>query len=254
MTSRRAATTGRGAVITGAGRGLGRALALELGRRGWRLGLVARSPDELRATVEEARAAGGQAWAIPADVGDPLPGAARGVASAAQAVVGPVDLVVHAAGTLGASPLAPLHDTEPDELERALQVNLLGPFRLTPALLGPMLARGAGTVVFVSSDAALEAYPEWGAYSASKAGLEQLGRVWARELEGTGVRLLTVDPGEMDTRLHAEAVPDADRAALLDPARVARWLARLLLAPAGPASGERLVAPAERLRRPRVSA
>lgn len=245
-------TTGnaeRGALITGAGRGLGRALALELGRAGWRLALVARSADELAATAEAVRAAGGQAWAIAADVGDPLPEATRRVVAAAQAVAGPIELVIHAAGALGTSGgLAPLMDTDPDELERALQVNLLGPFRLTRALLGPMLARGRGTIVLVSSDAAVEGYPEWGAYGASKAALEQLGRVWSAELEGAGIRVLTVDPGEMDTVLHAEAVPDADRSQLLDPARVARWLARLLQAPAGPQNGERLVAPAAQLR------
>ena len=75
-----------------------------------------------------------------------------------------------------------------------------------------MVLRGSGTIVNVTSDAATEAYPGWGAYGASKAALEQLARIWAAELEGTGVRVLTVDPGEMDTVMHAQAVPDADRA------------------------------------------
>ena len=110
-------------------------------------------------------------------------------------------------------PLRLLLDTDCEDLERALAVNLVGPFRLTKALAGPMVLRGRGTIVNITSDAATEAYERWGAYGASKAALEQLGRVWAAELAGTGVRVLTVDPGEMDTRMHADAIPDADRAA-----------------------------------------
>jgi NAD(P)-dependent dehydrogenase (short-subunit alcohol dehydrogenase family) len=81
--------------------------------------------------------------------------------------------------------------------------------------------RGRGLVVHVSSDAAVEAYPTWGPYGASKAALDQLGRVWGAELAGTGVRFLSIDPGEMNTKMHADAVPDADPATLADPARVA---------------------------------
>jgi NAD(P)-dependent dehydrogenase (short-subunit alcohol dehydrogenase family) len=91
-----------------------------------------------------------------------------------------------------------------------------------------MVLRGTGTIVNITSDAATEAYERWGAYGASKAALEQLGRVWAAELAGTGVRLFTVDPGEMDTRMHADAIPDADRAELSDPARVAESIVALI--------------------------
>lgn len=235
---------GRGVLVTGAGRGLGRELALELGRAGARLALVARTATEVESVAVAVRAAGGSAWALPADVGDPDPEAARRLAGAAQALVGPIELVVHAAATLGPTPLALLHDSKPAELDVAFQVNALGPFRLTQALLGPMLAHRRGTIVLVTSDAAVEAYPTWGAYGASKAALEQLGRVWAKELEESGVRVVAVDPGEMDTRLHAEALPEADRTPLADPARVARWLARVLVAPNGAGNGARLIAPA----------
>src|SRR6185369_17167166 len=115
------------------------------------------------------------------------------------------------ASTLGPVPLRLLLDTDCEDLEQALAVNLVGPFRLTKVVLGQMVLRGRGLVVNVTSDAALEAYPRWGAYGASKAALEQLGRVWAAELQETGVRVLAVDPGEMDTRMHADAIPDADR-------------------------------------------
>ena len=135
----------------------------------------------------------------------------------AAALVGPIALLINNASTLGPLPLRLLLDTDCEDLERALAVNLVGAFRLTKVLAGPMVLRGAGTIVNVTSDAATEPYERWGAYGASKAALEQLGRVWAAELAGTGVRLFTVDPGEMDTRMHADAIPDANRAELSDP-------------------------------------
>src|SRR6185436_3327475 len=109
-----------------------------------------------------------------------------------------------------------------------LQVNLAGPFRLTRAILGSMLLRNKGTIVFVSSDAAVEGYPTWGAYGASKAGLDHLARVWAAELAGTGVRVVALDPGDMDTPMHAAAIPDADPATLARPEDVAARVADLL--------------------------
>ena len=102
-----------------------------------------------------------------------------------------------------------------------LEVNLVGPFRLTKAIAGGMALRGRGLVVNVTSDASISAYASWGAYSVSKAALDHLARVWAAELAESGVRFLTVDPGEMDTAMHAEAMPEADRATLADPAAVA---------------------------------
>src|SRR5439155_17254231 len=132
----------------------------------------------------------------------------------AAALVGEVDVVVHDASTLGAVPLRLLADTACEDLEQVLAVNLVGPFRLTKALVGPMILRGGGLVVHVSSDAAVNAYPHWGAYGASKAALDHMGRTWAAELGGTGVRFLAIDPGEMDTDMHAAAIPEADRALL----------------------------------------
>jgi NAD(P)-dependent dehydrogenase (short-subunit alcohol dehydrogenase family) len=91
-----------------------------------------------------------------------------------------------------------------------------------------MLVRGHGLVVHVSSDAATAAYPRWGAYGASKAALDHLERIWAAELEGTGVRFFGVDPGEMDTAMHAAAIPEADRRSLAAPAAVARTMAAMI--------------------------
>ena len=109
-----------------------------------------------------------------------------------------------------------------------LEVNLIGPFRLTKALAGAMVLRRRGAVVHISSDAAISAYSRWGAYGVSKAALDHLNRTWAAELERTGVRFISVDPGEMNTRMHADAIPDADPATLADPAAVARSILSLL--------------------------
>ena len=220
---------GKGVLVTGGSRGLGRALGLALARAGARVVLVARHADELDAVVAAIRAAGGEAHAIVADVADK--DATPAIAGQAAAAVGAIDVLVNNASTLGPVPLRLLLDTDCEDLERALAVNLVGPFRLTKAIAGPMVLRGGGTIVNVTSDAATEAYERWGAYGASKAALEQLGRVWAAELAGTGVRVVNVDPGEMDTRMHADAMPDADRAALARPDDVARRLAALIARP-----------------------
>lgn len=207
-------------LVTGASRGLGRALALELASRGARLALVARSEPGLDDVVAEVRARGGEAHAIPADMGDKE--AIHRIAGTAAALVGPIDVLILNASTLGPVPLRLLLDTDCEDLERVLAVNLVGPFRLAKVLVGSMVLRGSGVVLAVSSDAAVGAYPRWGAYSASKSALDHLIRIFAAELEGTGVRLRSVDPGEMDTEMHAAAVPDADRTLLARPEDVAR--------------------------------
>ncbi len=213
-------TTPPVALITGASRGLGRALASLLAARGTRVVLVARGRQALDEAVEALRARGGEAWGVVADVGDP--DAAARIVGQATALAGPVTLLVHNASTLGPTPLQPLAGTSPEAFERVLQVNLLGPFRLTRLVAGHMALQGGGTVVTISSDAAVEAYPTWGAYSVSKAGLDHLARVWAEEVPG--VRFLAVDPTEMDTAMHAAALPGADPATLARPADVAARL------------------------------
>jgi len=210
---------GAGAIVTGGSRGLGASLGSALAARGARVVLVARERGPLEETVARIRAAGGEAHALAEDIGDKT--AIHRIAGAAAALVGPIDLLVHNASTLGPVPLRLLLDTDCEDLERTLAVNLVGPFRLTKAVAGPMVLRGRGTVVHVSSDAATSAYPRWGAYGVSKAALLHLNAIWAAELEGTGVRFLSVDPGEMNTKMHADAIPDADPATLADPADVA---------------------------------
>jgi NAD(P)-dependent dehydrogenase (short-subunit alcohol dehydrogenase family) len=219
----------RGVLITGAGRGLGRALFEQLAHAGARVVGVARSIDELERAARALRAERLEAHALAGDIGDiesiyPLAGAS-------QALVGPIDMLVHNASSLGPTPLGPLIDLPCEEFSRVLDVNLLGPFRLTKAMVGGMLVRGHGIVLTISSDAAVNAYPNWGPYGVSKAALDHLSRSWAAELRGSGVSVVSVDPGEMDTDMHRAAIPDADPATLARPADVARqliaWLERI---------------------------
>src|SRR3569623_2267872 len=207
---------------TGASRGLGRALAEQLATRGTRVALVAREAGPLDDVVGGIRARGGTAHAIVGDIADKQ--AIHRIAGQASGLVGDLDLLVHNASTLGPTPLRLLLDTECEDLARVLETNLVGPFRLTKVIAGAMALRGAGTIVHISSDAAVEAYPTWGAYSISKDAQDHLSSVLVAEIAGTGVRVLAVDPGEMDTKMHADAVPDADRAALQRPAEVAASL------------------------------
>jgi len=229
---------GAAVVVTGGSEGLGASLARELASRKARVVVVARREEALRRLVDEIREAGGEAHALAADVGDKL--ATHAIAGAAAALVGSVDLLVHNASTLGPVPLRALLDTEREDLARVLEVNVLGPFRLSKAIVGGMVLRDRGLVVHVSSDAATSAYAGWGAYGVSKAALDHLARIWAAELEGTHVRFLSVDPGEMDTRMHADALPDADPRTLARPAEVASRLADVIARSAEVASGSRL--------------
>jgi NAD(P)-dependent dehydrogenase (short-subunit alcohol dehydrogenase family) len=147
--------------------------------------------------------------------------------------LGGLDVLVNNASSLGPVPLRPLADTDCEALEQALATNLVGPFRLTKALLGALRASAAerrgGVVMNVSSDAAVTPYPGWGAYGASKAALHHLSAIWNLELEGERIRVLSRDPGDMDTPLHRLAVPDADPSTLLKPEASAREITRAIV-------------------------
>ena len=188
------------AVITGASRGLGLALARALAERGWALAIDARGAEDLeRATRELGRVA--EVVAVAGDVADP------GHREALIAAAGePIDLVVNNAGILGPSPQPALDAYPIDELERVLRVNVLAPLALIQLAL-PRIAAG-GAIVNVTSDAAVEAYPGWGGYGAAKAALERLTAVLAAERPD--LRVYAVDPGDMRTRMHQEAFPGED--------------------------------------------
>jgi NAD(P)-dependent dehydrogenase (short-subunit alcohol dehydrogenase family) len=208
--------------ITGGTSGLGLALVRRLHAQGAHVAFVARHRDRVAEVAREHPGTHG----IVGDVsikGDIYPMALQILGD-----LGGLDILVNNASDLGSTPLALLGDTECEDLERALATNVLGPFRLTKALLGALAAsarEGRGAVVLnVSSDAAVNAYPTWGAYSASKAALRHLTAIWDTELSEQGVRFLSVDPGDMDTPLHALAVPDADRSDLRRPEDAAQEL------------------------------
>lgn len=232
--------TNKTVLLTGASRGLGLALAHELGRRGARLALVSPHAGRLSAAAEQLTAHDIQVTTIRADVGEKE--AIHRVVGQAQALLGPIDVLIHNASTLGPTPLASLLDTECEDFTRALEVNLVGPFRLTKALAAGMLVRGSGLVVHISSDAAVESYPDWGAYGVSKAALDHLSRQWAVELRDTPVRVLSIDPGEMNTDMHRDAMPDADPDTLASPQHVARRIVRIIENPARYPSGTRVQA------------
>ncbi len=232
---------GKSALVTGGSRGLGRALALRLSAEGAKVALVARHKAELDETVNLVREKGGIAFGIVADVGDKE--SVYPIVGQAAALAGPVDILINNASVLGPVPLRLIPDTDGEDFERTLQVNTIGPFRLIKAVVGSMVLRQTGVIVNISSDAAVEAYPTWGVYSASKAALDHLTRIAALELTDTGVRFISVDPGEMDTRMHADAMPDADPGSLRDPDAIAEKIVAMIRQSNRIASGSRLIAP-----------
>ena len=237
---------GKSVLITGGSRGLGKALALKLAAKGARVAVVARQKAELDEVVGEIKWNGGTAFGIVADVGDKE--SIYPIAGQAAALAGPVDILINNASTLGPVPLRLIPDTDCEDFERALQVNTIGPFRLMKAVVGPMILRHsnskemAGLIINISSDAAVEAYPAWGVYGASKAALDHLTRIAAAELGGAGMRFLSIDPGEMDTRMHADAMPEADPASLQSPEAVADQIVLMIEHANEIENGSRLVA------------
>jgi NAD(P)-dependent dehydrogenase (short-subunit alcohol dehydrogenase family) len=191
----------RTALITGASRGLGRALATALADRGWRLVVDGRDPGRL-ATAVAAFAHPERVTAVAGDVADPRHRAAL------AAAVGPrLDLLVNNASELGPSPLPSLADLREQDLRHVLDVNVVAPLALAQAVL-PALRTARGTIVDISSDAAVEAYAGWGGYGASKAALDQLTAVLA--VEHPELRIYAVDPGDMATDMHQAAFPGED--------------------------------------------
>ena len=194
-------TTSRTALVTGASRGLGHALAAELNRRGWRLVLDARDARRLAGAVATLPRPELVA-AVPGDVTDPEHRTAL-----AEAVGPRLDLLVNNASDLGPSPLPPLAELGPGALRRIIEVNAVAPLALLQALL-PALRAAGGRIVDVTSDAAVEAYAGWGGYGASKAALDQLTAVLA--VEHPELRVYAVDPGDMATEMHQAAFPGED--------------------------------------------
>jgi NAD(P)-dependent dehydrogenase (short-subunit alcohol dehydrogenase family) len=208
------------ALITGASRGLGRALAAGLAAAGFDLVIDARDAAALDAAAGALRAAGATVAAVPGDVTDPAHRAALIAACA-----GRLDLLVNNAGTLGTSPLPALADYPVDELRAAFEANVIAPVALTQLAL-PLLRASGGAVLNITSDAAVEAYAGWGGYGAAKAALEQASNVLAAE--ELAVRVWWADPGDLRTDMHQAAFPGEDISDRPSPASVVPAFVRLV--------------------------
>jgi NAD(P)-dependent dehydrogenase (short-subunit alcohol dehydrogenase family) len=207
------------ALITGASRGLGRALTVALAARGWRVVADARRADDLAALADEAP---GRVVAVPGDVTDPMH---RSALASAVDVLGRLDLLVNNASDLGPSPMPQLADYPLDALRRVYEMNVLAPLALVQELL-PQLRASGGVVVDVSSDAAVEPYEGWGGYGPSKAALDHLSAILGAE--EPDVRVYAVDPGDMRTEMHQAAFPGEDISDRPEPETVVPALLRLL--------------------------
>jgi NAD(P)-dependent dehydrogenase (short-subunit alcohol dehydrogenase family) len=192
------------AIITGASRGLGLALARALAQRGWRLVIDARGARALERAVDELAMHAEDRPAVHTIAGDVTDAWHR--EALVTAAGGRIDLLVNNASTLGPSPQPELARYPRDELERVYAVNLHAPLALTQLAL-PLIPAG-GRVINVTSDAALEAYAGWGGYGSSKAALDQLTAILA--LEHPELHVYSVDPGDMRTRMHQQAFPGED--------------------------------------------
>jgi NAD(P)-dependent dehydrogenase (short-subunit alcohol dehydrogenase family) len=189
------------AIITGASRGLGLAIAHGLAGQGWRLVLDARGANALESAAAELP---GKVIALPGDITDP---AHRAALVHAAEELGGVDLLVNNAGILGPSPLPALADYPLDDLREVFEVNVVAPLGIAQWVLPTLRERG-GAIVTITSDAAVEGYEGWGGYGSAKAAIEQASRVLAAE--EPDVRVWWVDPGDLRTRMHQEAFPGED--------------------------------------------
>jgi NAD(P)-dependent dehydrogenase (short-subunit alcohol dehydrogenase family) len=212
--------------VTGGTSGLGLALVETLTRRGAAVAFVARQQPRVIEVARRNPGAHGFAGDVSRKDETYL------IAMSLTAALGGLDVLINNASHLGPVPLALLGDTECEDLEAALATNLVGPFRLTKALLGALAASARehrpAMVINIVSDAAVTPYPGWGAYGASKAALLHLSRIWNEELRTHGIRVQAIDPGDMDTPLHALAVPDADPAGLKRPGDAAREIIEVI--------------------------
>jgi NAD(P)-dependent dehydrogenase (short-subunit alcohol dehydrogenase family) len=213
------------AVVTGGGSGLGREIALELGRRGHPLALLGRRREPL---AEVLREAGGAGIALPCDVRDPA--AVAAVAATVHDRYGAAEVLVPAAGV---ARIAPLVTTAPEDFAAVIQTNLTGAFLTLRAFLPAMRERGRGWIFPLLSVAARRAFPEWSAYCASKWGLAGLVAALREELKGSGIKVTALYPGATDTPIW-EGMPGTwDRAAMVRPGEVARAVAWALDADPG---------------------
>jgi NAD(P)-dependent dehydrogenase (short-subunit alcohol dehydrogenase family) len=213
---------GHVAIVTGGSRGLGKALAFELLGKGLVVIIDGRDAEDLERTWRELEQAG-EVVAIAGDVADPAH--AHALIAAADRL-GRLDLLVNNASTLGKTPLPRIDQLDRETFDALFAVNVFAPIHLAQHALKLMARSEVATIVNLTSDAGVEAYETWGGYGATKAALEHVSRVLAAELDGSSTRVLVFDPGDMNTAMHRDAIPDADPSELRDPAESARALLR----------------------------
>jgi NAD(P)-dependent dehydrogenase (short-subunit alcohol dehydrogenase family) len=199
------ALRGQVTIVTGAGRGLGRAIALALARAGARVGVVARTEEQLAETVRGVTEAGGQAWAVVADVSDAA--CVERMAGEVERALGPVDLLVNNAGTMG--PLGPMWEADPGDWWHSIEVNLRGPFLCSRALLPGMIQRRRGRIINLSTSAAAVAVAHMGAYVIAKTALLRFTENLGAELVNSGVHVFAISPGTVRTAM-AEHVLESE--------------------------------------------
>ncbi|MEL3972176.1 SDR family oxidoreductase [Rossellomorea oryzaecorticis] len=196
-------------MITGASKGLGKELALQFAKEGAKLAVCARNQGPLKEVEREIRALGAEVVALTADVSDRKD--VDRFVSVTEEAFGRIDVLINNASIFGPGPRL-LADYPEDDFLEVLKVNAFNPFIVTKRVLPGMLMRNEGSVINLTSEAGKTGFAEWGAYGVSKFAVEGLTQTWAEELQGSGVRMNMVDPGEMNTDMHDEAVPECDYA------------------------------------------
>ncbi len=208
-------------LITGGTAGLGRGLANYLSEVGAHVAVVARNGDRLKKLKQE----NDSIITIQADISN-IDDIHRIIGEVVGQFGDPIDVLINNASSLGIVPLHNLIDTPCEKFSEVLETNLLGPFRLIKAVLPSMILRETGLIVNLSSDASINAYPTWGIYSVSKAALDHLTAIWAKEL--SKISMVSIDPGDMLTEMHLQADPEADQHVLYDPDKVAQDISKFL--------------------------
>ena len=195
-------------MITGASRGLGKALTLAFAEAGAKLAICSRSEEKLIKVKDQAESLGAEVLAVTADMSEKRD--VERFVSLAEDCYGKIDVLINNASILGPSPMPLLADYPDEEFAEVIRVNVGTAFFVTKRVLPGMLVRNEGSIINVTSAAGHVGYAGWGAYGVSKFAVEGLTQTWADELSATNIRINMIDPGEMDTEMHQMAVPDCD--------------------------------------------